>query len=114
MFVLDLSPTFRAPVKFGIVRADGTRQAVEFTAVFHRLDTDAAEALAKEAAAAGWGDRDMAKRLLAGWGDDIQDRHGAPLPFTPENLADLLKIPHAARAVLETFHTAQRDAALGN
>jgi hypothetical protein len=114
MFVLAPSPTFRAKVKFGLLAADGSTQPVEFTAVYHRLTVDQAQAMADEATANGWGDRDMARRLLAGWGDDLQDAHGAPLAYTPDNVAALLNVPHAARAILETFHRSQRDAALGN
>jgi hypothetical protein len=114
MFKLDFSPTFRAPVRFGVPGPDGTRQAAEFTGIFKRLTVDQSEALATEADAGKWSDRQMAERLLVGWGDEVTDRHGAPLPFTPANLADVFNVPNAAAAVLQAYRRAQQDAALGN
>ena len=109
-FTLDLSPTFQAPVRFGVPGADGTPVRCEFTATFRRLDDQQAEDLAKEAARDGLPDRDVAARLLAGWGADVMDAQGLPMPFTPGNVAAVLRVPNCAGAVLRAYKRAQQDA----
>lgn len=112
MFALDLSPTFRAPVKFTLPTEDGKRLAHEFTGVFQRLTVEQSRALADRAKAGGWTDDRLASELLVGW-DDIQSG-GAALPVTPENKARLFNVVGMADAVLRAHRLAVDDAAAGN
>jgi hypothetical protein len=87
MFKLDLSPTFRAAVRFEVQSEDGKRQVHAFDGVFPRMDTDEVDAFAKRCAAEGLTDVQAAQQLLRGW-HDVCGADGAPLEFNQANLAD--------------------------
>ena len=114
MFVLALSPTFKATVRFGLPGADGKPQRHEFTAVLRRQTRAEAEAMATKATVEDWTDRQLAAALLAGWGPDLTDGNQLPLPFTPDNLDAVLDVPNVAAAILRAYGQAHEDAALGN
>ena len=113
MFKLDLSPTFRATVRFEVQTEDGKREQRAFDGVFRRMDTDELDALAKEWAESGLSDIQAVQRVLVGW-HDVCAGDGTPLPFTPDNLARVLKLGGVATAALHAFRDAQPRAALGN
>lgn len=115
MFRLDLTPTFSAQVAFDLPTATpGTRQQAVFTGTFPRLSQDELEALGAEIAAGKLTDRQVAQRLLRGWGDDLADSRGNPLPYGPDTLAQVLNVAGLASAVVHAFRAAQPKAALGN
>ena len=115
MFHLTDTPTFEAEVRFESQAAQGGQRVVHaFTGVFNRLDEDASEALAKEIRTQKLTDRQVAARLLCGWGADVCDAQGRPLPFNADNLAAVLRRRGVATAVVDAWHQAQPRAALGN
>lgn len=113
-FVLDPNPTFQAPVRFKQPGAEGSPKACEFTGVFRLLDDEQGLALAKRAQEEQWSDRQLAAEILVGWGADVTDAAGLPLPVTPDNLAAVLRTPGCAPAVLLAYKKAVEDAAAGN
>lgn len=116
MFCIDLSETFTTEVRFGVPGADSANQVqvCAFTAQLRRLCRDSMDALAKQAADEGWDDRRMAAHLLCGWGSDVVNAGGHPLPYTPDNVRRVLATPNAADGVLRAHRRANEEAALGN
>jgi hypothetical protein len=114
MFCIDLSDTFATEVRFGVPGTDGATQVCAFTAQLRRLDRDQMDALAKQAAEEAWDDRRMATELLRGWGSDVVNASGHPLPYTPDNVKRVLSTPNAAEGVLRAHRRANEEAALGN
>ena len=114
MFKLDLSPQFSVQVRFETTAADGRRQVHGFTATVPRMSAEEIEALAGEIRAQGLSDRQVAARLLLGWGDDLCNAQGDPLPFTASNVATVLNTAGVATALIAAYHAAQPRAALGN
>lgn len=114
MFCIDLSDTITTEVRFGVPGGEGKVLTCVFTATLRRLDRDQMDALAKQAAAEGWDDRRMAAELLRGWGPDLVNASGQPLPYTPDNVKRVLATPNAADGILRAHRRANEDAALGN
>ena len=114
MFCIDLSDTITVEVRFGVPAADGKVLTFSFTATLRRLNRDQMDDLAKQAAAEGWDDRRMAAELLCGWGPDLVNAAGHPVPYTPENAKRVLATPNAADGILRAHRRANEDAALGN
>lgn len=115
MFVLTESPTFEAEVRFEVqAERGGARELHAFTAVLARLDEDEAKQLAADIRTQDLDDRQVAARLLRGWGTDVCGGDGQPLPFNQLTLAQLLRRRGVARAVIETWHARQPKAVLGN
>ncbi|MCC7487622.1 MAG: hypothetical protein IT529_21820 [Burkholderiales bacterium] len=54
----------------------------------------------------GGGDRDLLDRVVRGWGADVTDAEGNPLPFTPENKARVLAITYARAGIVAGFFEA--------
>lgn len=48
-------------------------------------------------------DRQFIDAWLVGFCDDVQDKKGQPLTFTPENVTQLLNVPGAKVAVIDAF-----------
>lgn len=113
MFKLDLSPSFKAAVRFEVQSAAGTREVHEFIADFKRLTADELDALGTQAQTDTMSDRAVAAQLLVGWAG-VTDRHGNALDFTPDNAAAVLNVAGVAPAVVTAFRAAQPKAALGN
>lgn len=104
MFKLAQSETFRWPVAWE-EPGDGKMVQVSFTAVFHRLThSEITEIINGER-----GDDPQittARRLLAGWGDDVLDADGDPLPFSTANVHQLLEVAGAPGAIIKAFFEA--------
>ena len=86
MFKIAQSATFKAPVKFEVLDADGKKTEIEFTGVFRR-HTQAEVAQLVDSAA---DDRAVAHKALAGWENGPADESDVPLPFSAENLDRLI------------------------
>lgn len=114
MFRLDLSPTFRAAVRWEMQDATGNRMVQEFTGEFRRYTVDDRKALIERATAEQWDERRTAAEVLVGWGADVTDKAGNALPFTPDNLAAVLNVEGTAEAVLLAFRAAAPSAARKN
>lgn len=116
MFVLNLSPLYWAAVRFDMPSADaaGTRVQHSFLARFPRMTTAELEEFGARARRENLTDSQIATELLKGWGDDLRDAAGQPLPFTAENVAAVLMVAGLAVAVVTAFRDSQPRAVLGN
>lgn len=56
----------------------------------------------------------FARAVLDGWGDDIQDESGQPLPYTAENRDRALALPFVRLAVASTYLRAIAGQLRGN
>lgn len=107
VFTIAEDFTYRWPV-LARVPQDGGYRDHQFSLDFRAIAVDRQLDLA---AAAERGDRGAAVTLLtevvAGWGDEVRDAAGVPLPFTPENLKRLLAVPGVAMGVVEAYRQSQ-------
>lgn len=114
MFIVDLSPTFWAPVRFEVQREDGTgRDLHEFDVQYPRMDEQAHAELDKRITDEKWSDRQTAAHLMQGW-RNVASADKTPLAFTAENVQRVLAIDGVPRAVIAGYHAARAKAALGN
>lgn len=115
MFRLDTSPTFEAPVRWEAMAPTGCQRVkFQFTGIFARLTEDEKSQLQADIKAGGLDDRQVARRLLRGWGADVCDASGNAVPFTEHNLAAALNMAGVSTAVVLAWHEAQPRAAAGN
>lgn len=109
MFRLEESHEFDWPVEIrkpvGVDEQGRPRfETHRFTARFKALPIDEAAGAMEEG-----GDeprQPLLERVFVGWGDDVQDEDGKPLPFTVENLRRLLRIGYVGAAVTEAYFRA--------
>lgn len=61
-------------------------------------------------------DLDAVRAVIRGWGEDVVDADEQPLPFTPENLEEVLKHPRVQTALARAYKEAisEDKARLGN
>lgn len=116
MFVLNVTPLYWATVRFDMPsdQAGGERVQHSFNARFPRMTAAELEAFGVRALRDKLSDRQIAALLLKGWGDDIRDAAGQPLPFTPENVETVLAVAGVGTAVVSAFRDSQPRAVLGN
>lgn len=91
----DPEATYRTIVQVE-VPADGGPQTQEFTAVFRLVPPEEIDELAKKTGPEY--DRAFLHASLKGW-EDVAGADGQPLPYTPENVDLLARIPYLVRAV---------------
>jgi hypothetical protein len=124
MFRLTTNPDFLAQVVAHIPADRGKTTRVAFHVAFRRLEQREyqdlmarlresrleAERIEKETgrpAVPAFGDRQLLDEVLVGFGDDLQDEVGSPLPFTPENVDRVLAIypiqPRMVAAFFDNF-----------
>ena len=115
MFRLQLSPVFEVKVRFEAQAETGCARAVhEFTARVRRLTDDEADKLGQDVLKERLTDRTIAKRLLVGWGDDVADGSGNPLPYTDANVDAVLNVDGVGSAIVAAWQAARGRAAQGN
>lgn len=97
-FILSSRKTFLSPVIAHVPVDGGKTQRVSFNVVFKALTKSQVEDLMKklrpdaDTAQNGSGvvanltDRELLDELLVGFGEDLRDEHGNPMPFTHENV----------------------------
>lgn len=115
MFRLVLSPSFEVKVRFEAQAESGCARTVhEFTARVRRLTDDEMQVLGQQVIDERLTDRAIAKRLLIGWGDDVADASGNPLPYTDANVDALLNVDGVGAAIVAAWQAARGQAARGN
>lgn len=116
MFVLNATPLYWATVRFDMPPGDagGERLQCSFQARFPRMSAAELEEFGARARSDNLTDRQIATELLKGWGDDVRDAAGQPLPYTPENVQAVLNVAGLGSAVATAFRDSQPRAVLGN
>lgn len=102
-FVLRTTDDFEFPVEIEVPTADG-HKIESFTGRFRRLPMDEVTSLF-----AGQGsstDREIADRVLVGWGQDVVDEAGQPVPVGEAERQALLSIVEVCRAVAIAYAAA--------
>lgn len=114
MFNLDVSATYWWPVKFSVPRENGaTHDVMTFDAEYKRLPVEEVNALIKRAADERLSDNYIATQLVAGW-KGVENKAGAPVPFSEENLKRALALHGLGSALVATFFESQGQAPAKN
>jgi len=90
MFVFKNRRPFEAPVTIEVPNADGTFDAHSFVGHFVVLPDEERRALYEAAGGGDKGTKAVLEASLAGWGTDLTDENGHPIPVSPETKAALL------------------------
>ena len=98
MFKLDLSPTYYAPVSLPMLDGNGRLATHQFDACFKRRNQDELEATVKLFEAGDPGDQHIVAEELVGW-RGVRDAADCELPFTPDNLAAVLRVAGMRKAI---------------
>lgn len=96
-FKLTQKPTFTARVKVDTPNDKGGFDRSEFTATFKRVNMDELDDLRNLP------QRDVQRKVLVGWGNDLIDDAGQAVDYNDDTLAALLNIPPALAALTEAF-----------
>jgi hypothetical protein len=113
MFKLAVSETFTAPVSLELPGENGIREIKKFKAVFERPDQEAVDDLHEKALAGEMDDQKTIDTYMKGW-KDVADQAGTPLEFSADNLARLLRINGARKAIAKAFVDAVYGAPVKN
>lgn len=118
MFTLDLEPFYPWPVKIGLPY-NGSTKEFTFTIHFARLDTDEVQALMQEINDRNskpveddgsepnlLTDKELCRKIVHGWGADLQDGSKKAVPFSEDNLDKLLKVFGAPAAIVNAWFEA--------
>jgi hypothetical protein len=101
MFQLKRDRTFSWPVDVEVPADGGAFAKQRFTARFKEVSGDRLVELAK--ARPGEGDVHILREVVVGWGEDVQDEDGSPLPFSEETLGRMIAVPYVRLALLRTY-----------
>lgn len=96
------------PVTVHVPQAGGKTAKHRFTAHFRWLDAEAWQAAAFD------GDQALLREVLVGWGEDLRDEHGEPIPFSSEQRDRLARITFVRRAVVTAYGEFIQGRAAGN
>lgn len=108
MFVFDLTPTYSWPVHVE-VPTEGGWDAKSFTAVFKLAPTDFLDDVEADAQV---GER--VREHWVGWGPDVVDGQGEPIPFSEEARDALFRRPDVRRAVVNAYLQSYGPQTTGN
>lgn len=114
--MLKIAPiaNFLAPIKLNVPNDAGGFDELAFKARFNGLGRKAYKDLMARANAGDDGDRLVVAEVMVGW-EGVGNEAGEPLPFTPENLANLLDAyPGAVNSISGTFVRSLLGAKSGN
>lgn len=100
--VKDTFYPFPVDVKIPNDRLPGQFVTHRFDVQFRVLSTSERDQLLQQAV--GGFDKALVERVVCGWADgEIVDAEGAPMPFTPENLALVCEDPRVLGAIVEAY-----------
>lgn len=100
MFKFERFPTFNWPVTVQ-VPTDNNYVEHAFTARWQLQDVD--ELHKAQHAEGADSVKVLFDRALKGWGTDLCDEAGNPIPFTPENVDLLRSSPHVRAAMVASY-----------
>jgi hypothetical protein len=114
-FKIKQSAAYWWPVRFTTPSAAraGEHDEHEIEVQFKRLDTEQHKALEKEVSEQKLMDPDVVPRIVTGWRNVIDESDGE-VPFTPEALAELLRTPGVATAIIGAYFDSRYEAARKN
>ncbi|MGB0747185.1 MAG: hypothetical protein ACPGO3_00420 [Magnetospiraceae bacterium] len=92
---------FKAKVTVQTPQESGGKRECSFTAHFRVLTYSEQEEILERNP--GGADFQILKTALVGWGDDLQDEEGQPIPFTDDTLRAILDIPYIRMAMYRAF-----------
>jgi hypothetical protein len=107
-FILTKKRVVEWPVTMAVPVSGGTTQDQECTATFEIIPQDEYNTLMKD-------DLDFLNRVVVGFGDDIQDESGLPLPCTATNKKTLFASAGFVRlGFINAYHEASAGIASKN
>lgn len=112
-FRLDLSPTYRWPVRLKVPGEDGTMQDAHFNVDFVRLKQSEVAEIAKQAGDGNLTDSEFARRVVKGL-PDIEDGAGNPIPFSMEALDKVCEIVGVQAAIVRAWFESISEGAQKN
>lgn len=104
-FIYKSRRPFEAPVKTRMLQDDGTFAETPFTGRFVILPEKEREAISEAAGGGDKGNRAVLMAAFVGWGPDLIDAGGNPIPYSDETKADLLGETDIFIAVNDTYVT---------
>lgn len=102
MFAIAVSDTFLVPVRVEVLDEKGLKKVHVFKAEFKRLDQDQLDAMNERLAQNAMTDQQVIDEVMVGWAD-VTDMNKQPLPFTPDNLAALLRVNPTRFCIVKTY-----------
>jgi hypothetical protein len=103
MFELQQSPAYWWPVPVPFAKDGGGWDRRELQIQFKRMDTDQYAEFMAEVGRERIGDREVCRRIVLGWRAVVATPGGPEVPFTPENLAALLRLPNVAGSIVREW-----------
>jgi hypothetical protein len=114
MFVIAQAATYTVPVKVFIPSNKGKATAHTFTAEFRRLPMSEIEEMNAKLKEKTLTDTQLLQDVMVGWGDDVQDADGNPLPFNERNFEALLDVFPTRGTLVQAFMESLNTAAAKN
>lgn len=108
MFILNLSPTHAMQVRTSVLGEDGQPMPVAFTLQVKRLGRAAIEDVFARQMKGDLTDAALAREVVQGWGEDVRDAQGLPLPFSAAALGALLDVHPMPQAIAAAFYDSLR------
>lgn len=104
-FKLRKSDDFEFPVEVEEPTASGLEKS-GFVGRFKRMTADKVSQIFRGNGLGEVSDREIAEQVLIGWGEDLVDDEGKPLPFNKATKKLLLDRPEVTRGVVFAFGSA--------
>lgn len=108
MIKIAQNPTFTSTVNVEIAGDNGKKIKTSFDIIYKRKGTSEIEDIHRRFALEDGDenqltDSKLIPEIVAGWGNNVHDEDGNPLPFTEENLAALVDIYPVRPAIVRVF-----------
>lgn len=114
MFIIAQDPTYTVPVKVFIPSNKGKTTPHTFTAKFRRLTMQEIEDMNVQLKEKTLTDTQLLQDVMVGWGDDVMDADGNPLPFNERNFDALLNVFPTRGTLVQAFMESLNTAAAKN
>lgn len=99
MFKIEDQETIEWPVVVNVPQNGGTFKKERFTVEFMMISDSEILSIHE----GGGRDPEVLRKVVVGWGDDVFDRDGKPLPFTRESLELLINIRRNRDALISAY-----------
>lgn len=87
------------PVMVSVPQDGGNVRKQSFTAHFQVLPGPEFSAIYDK----GGNDEDLLRSVVTGFGSDLQDQQGIVIPFSPENLEELIAVSYVRSAMVSAY-----------